>query len=107
MKLSLYKWERAGALPNAGGVVHAGQVEGRLLVAPVEGLNAPCHRIKILSIARLCEVAHLFGSTCAGIFEQSMGARNRLGKGLSYRPARLCSRAELVPWNRFMGSLKV
>ncbi len=30
-------------LPDAGGVVHAGQVEGGVLVAPVEGLNAPCH----------------------------------------------------------------
>jgi hypothetical protein len=27
--------------------------------------------------------------TSAGIFEQSMGARNRVGIGLSYRPARL------------------
>ncbi len=26
---------------------------------------------------------------CAGIFERSMGARNRIGKGFSYRPARL------------------
>ncbi len=26
---------------------------------------------------------------CAGIFEQSMGARNQVGKGFSYRPARL------------------
>jgi hypothetical protein len=42
----------------------------------------------------------------AGIFKQSMGARNREGLGLSYRPARLCSLAELVPWNRFLGSLK-
>ncbi len=25
---------------------------------------------------------------CAGIFKQSMGARNRVGIGLSYRPAR-------------------
>jgi hypothetical protein len=24
---------------------------------------------------------------CAGIFEQSMGARNQVGKGFSYRPA--------------------
>ncbi len=40
------KWKRADALPDAGGVVHAGQVEGGVLVAPVEGLNAPCHRIK-------------------------------------------------------------
>jgi hypothetical protein len=28
---------------------------------------------------------------CAGIFKQSMGARNRVGIGLSYRPARLHS----------------
>jgi hypothetical protein len=44
---------------------------------------------------------------CAGIFKQSMGARNRVGIGLSYRLARLLSLAELVPWNRFLGSLKV
>jgi hypothetical protein len=44
---------------------------------------------------------------CAGIFKQSMGARNRVGIGLSYRPARLHSVAELVPWNRFWGFLKV
>jgi hypothetical protein len=40
----------------------------------------------------------------AGFFKQSMGARNRVGIGLSYRPDRL---AELIPWNRFLGSLKV
>ncbi len=28
-------------------------------------------------------------TSSAGILEQSMGARNRVGKGLSYRPARL------------------
>ena len=43
----------------------------------------------------------------AGIFKQSMGARNRVGIGLSYRPAKLHSLAELVPWNRFLGFLKV
>jgi hypothetical protein len=36
-----------------------------------------------------------------------MSARNRVGIGLSYRPARLNSLAELVPWYRFLGSLKV
>ncbi len=36
-----------------------------------------------------------------------MGARNREGIGLSYRPAGLHSLAELVPWDRFLGSLKV
>jgi hypothetical protein len=35
-----------------------------------------------------------------------MGARNRVGIGLSYRPARLHSLADLVPGNRFLGSLK-
>jgi hypothetical protein len=46
---------------------------------------------------------------CAGIFKQSVRARNRVGVGigLSYRPARLHSLAELVPWNLFLGSLKV
>jgi hypothetical protein len=43
---------------------------------------------------------------CAGMFKQSMGARNRVGIGLS-RPAKLHSLAELVPWYRFLGSLKV
>jgi hypothetical protein len=43
----------------------------------------------------------------AGIFKQSMGARNRVRIGLPYQPAWLQSLAELVPWNRFLGSLKV
>jgi hypothetical protein len=67
---------------------------------------------------------------CAGILKKSMGARNRVGIGLlyrpasagifklsmrdriqvvieiPYRPARLHRLAELSPWNRFLGSLK-
>ncbi len=35
----------------------------------------------------------------AGIFKQSMRARNRLGIGLSYRPARLHRLAESIPSN--------
>ncbi len=35
-----------------------------------------------------------------------MGARNRVGIGLSYRHAKPHSLAELVPWNRFFGLLK-
>jgi hypothetical protein len=35
-----------------------------------------------------------------------MGARNRVGICLSYWPARLHSLVKLVPWNRFLGSLK-
>jgi hypothetical protein len=44
---------------------------------------------------------------CAGILKQFMGARNRVGMGLSYGPAKQQSLAELVPSNRFLGSLKV
>jgi hypothetical protein len=42
--------------------------------------------------------------SCAGIFKQSMGARNRVGIGLWERLQRM---AELIPWDRFLGSLKV
>jgi hypothetical protein len=45
--------------------------------------------------------------TRAGIFRQSMGARNRVGRGLSYRPARLHRLAESISWNQFLGSRKV
>jgi hypothetical protein len=41
---------------------------------------------------------------CAGIFKQSMGTRNRVRPG---PPSRLHILAELIPWNRFLGSLKV
>ncbi len=44
---------------------------------------------------------------CAGIFKQSMGARNQVWIGLSYPLARIYRLAELIPWNRFHGSLKV
>jgi hypothetical protein len=43
----------------------------------------------------------------AGIFKQSIWNRNRVRIGFSYWPARLHMLAELVPWNRFLGSLKV
>jgi hypothetical protein len=41
--------------------------------------------------------------------EQSVKARNQVGIGLSYRPARLhrLRLAESIPWNRFRNSLKV
>ncbi len=45
--------------------------------------------------------------SCAGILKQFMGARNQVLIGLSCRPARLHRLAELIPWNRFLGSLKV
>ncbi len=43
---------------------------------------------------------------CDGIFKQSMGARNRVGIGLSYRHA-TTEAGGIVPWNRLLGSLKV
>ncbi len=46
-------------------------------------------------------------ANCAGIFKQNMGARNCVGIGILYRPARLHSPEELVPWNQFLGLLKV
>jgi hypothetical protein len=36
-------------------------------------------------------------------FRQPMAARNRVGTGLSYWPARLYRLAELIPWNRVLG----
>jgi hypothetical protein len=36
-------------------------------------------------------------------FRTSMGARNRVGIRLSYRPARLHRLAESIPWNRHLG----
>ncbi len=44
--------------------------------------------------------------TSAGILEHSMVARNQVGVGLSYRPARLHRLAESIPWNRFLGKFK-
>jgi hypothetical protein len=43
----------------------------------------------------------------AGIFKKSMGAKNQMGIGLSYRPARLHKLAEFMPWNQFLGSINV
>jgi hypothetical protein len=43
----------------------------------------------------------------AGILEQSMGARNRVGTGLQYRPDRLHRLADSIPCNRFLGFLNV
>ncbi len=45
--------------------------------------------------------------SCAGILELSVGARNRVGTGLSYRHDRLHILAESIPWKRFLGSFKV
>jgi hypothetical protein len=43
----------------------------------------------------------------ARFLKQSLEARNRVGIGLSYRPARLHGLAELIPWNQILSSLQV
>ncbi len=43
----------------------------------------------------------------AVILEQSLGASNRIVIELSYRLARLHRLAESIPWNQFLSSLKV
>jgi hypothetical protein len=50
-------------------------------------------------------LVHREDTYCAGTFKQSVGAGNRVGIGLLYRPARLLRLAELIPWNRFLGSV--
>jgi hypothetical protein len=44
------------------------------------------------------------GLASAGILKQSISSRNRVGIGLSYRPARLLRLAELITWNQFLAS---
>ncbi len=44
---------------------------------------------------------------CAGILNNLWGLETELEQGCRTGPARLYSLAELVPWNRFLGSLKV
>ncbi len=83
------------------------------LNSELTNFNGPVHRLpgrKVLikSLTGRAEMVpfHLFTLySCAGIFKQSMGDRNRVGIGSP--PARLHSLAELVPWHRFLGSLKV
>ncbi len=59
------------------------------------------------AVATLCTLGacghpqHNHVISWAGIFKESMGARNLGGRGLSYRPARLHRLAEFIPWNRF------
>jgi hypothetical protein len=43
------------------------------------------------------------GGESAASIEQSTGARNRVGIGMSSRPARLHGLAESIPWNRLHG----
>jgi hypothetical protein len=59
------------------------------------------------NLINLVSLGDYLNSHRAGIFKQSMRARNRGGIGLSYRPAMLHRLAEFIPWNRFLGSIHV
>jgi hypothetical protein len=47
------------------------------------------------------------GNSELEFFKKSMGARNRGGIALSYRPARLHRLAEFIPWNQFRGPINI
>ncbi len=57
-------------------------------------------------VCRCCILILIILVNCARIFRQPVGARNRLGIDLSYRPARLHRLAELIPSNQFLGYFK-
>jgi hypothetical protein len=71
---------------------------------PVLFLHENAASCQLLSIHKASKIAAMTGRISAGIFKQFVGAKNRVGIGLSCRPARLHSPAEQVPWNRFFGS---
>jgi hypothetical protein len=48
----------------------------------------------------------MYCESCAGIFKQSMGARNKVGLWLSYRPARLHNLAEIGFLESILGHRK-
>ncbi len=60
-----------------------------------------------IGIRQICSQRMEESLLCWILEEQSMGARNRLGIGLSYWAARPHWLAESISWNRFLGSLKV
>ncbi len=70
-------------------------------------LNVYSSKESALHLKKNTEKIKASGWTIAEIFKQSMGDRNRVGIGFSYRPARLHRLAESISWNRFLGSLKI
>jgi hypothetical protein len=94
---------------DTGPVESARRSNSRVLGSPFSGLSGHLHNMYsfyfLYILSGFLPLDEL--SCCAGIFKQSMGARNRVGIRLSCRHARLHSLVELVPWDRFLGSLKV
>ncbi len=78
-----------------------------LFCQPELGYNCTLMQVSHLALAYNFQMLTIGNKVRAGIFKHSMGARNRVGIGLSYRPARLHRLAELIPWNRILGSINV
>ncbi len=76
----------------------------RLATEHIRFIHFSCVR---LLPSRLVPARRVPGLTVLEFLHNLRGARNRIVICLSYRPARLRSLAELVPWDRFLGSLKV
>jgi len=66
-----------------------------------------CTEVTTVSLLLLRRSDTSTSASNAGIFKQSVGARNRVGKVLSHRPARLHRLAKFIPWNRFLGYITV
>ncbi len=89
---------------NLGGKVHVMRIFCRMLrnCFPVVILLAdhpPPPPVKCLKLPRKNQCSNF--RTIYGV------SRNRVGIGMSYWPAWLQKLAESIPWNRFLGSLKV
>jgi hypothetical protein len=67
----------------------------------------PGFAVECLETARRHYTFSLKLVTRAGIFKISMGARNRGGIGLSYRPASLHRLVKFIPWNQFRGPVNI
>jgi hypothetical protein len=56
---------------------------------PYSGISLVRHELELKNALKYELHSSAQARNCAGIFKQSMGARNRVGMGLSYRPTRV------------------
>jgi hypothetical protein len=95
-------------LSASSGISHCYQILNKILLynRVLSTLDGRVHIYKV-NWHSILQLAGRDKSTRAGILKKSMGARHRVGIGLSYRPARLHRLAEFIPLNRFLGSINV
>ncbi len=69
--------------------------------------RGPCRHLKLhqMGTCTVLSEREEGESPVLEFLNQSMEARNQVGMGLSYWPARLHRLAVLIPWNRFLSSL--